>query len=361
MASGSVALLAPALAGAADVASGGDATIFAGTYKRSVYVINESDFEKRNEIPLTVGIPYQFAMSPDLSRLYVQSADMERFDVIDVGSEKVIDSFSLQDGNTHIKAWSTVIEPSNRYALFITKATTRHRDRFEIGPPKLLRYDLRKHEVSAEIPWPDETEREFAGMLFSPDGKSVFFLAEEIVVFDAETFEEIDRWEYSRSLDEGLGPFPLTFPRRAFGGGAFYDEPGIYTGLFRFTDPVQNRPMMGVAKVDLARRDVDFTMLGPSEPVSFALAPDRKKAYGLHHEVGNYQMWTFDLEGGKVESRVEFEGRPRMSVMVSSNGKLLYIYRAGHTFDIYKAADFSFLRTVELDADMFQVVMLPPA
>ena len=355
-----LALLLAGLPAAAKERSGGDGTILAGTYNSSVYVIAEKDLTLAKEIPLEVGVPLGLTLSPDGTRLYVQSADLERFDVIDMASLEIVDSFSLQDGNRHVKVWSRVIEPSNRQALFITKTTTLHRDRFEVGPPKLLRYDLERHEVIEEIPWPEDTEREFAQILYSPDGENVFFMAEDLIVFDADTFEEIDRWELSGALSEGMGRFSFGFPSGVWANHGAYDDPGTFTSLFHMEDPVQGRRMMGVATVDLNERAVDFYMLGPSHPTSFSIAPDRKKAYGLHHEVGNYQIWTFDLEGRRVESKREFPGRPRMSLSVSSNGELLYIYGAGNTIDVYEAADFKKLRTVTYDADMFSVVLLPP-
>ena len=61
-------------------------------------------------------------------------------------------------------------------------------------------------------------------------------------------------------------------------------------------DPVQNRRIMGVARVNSRRRSVDFYPLGPATPVSFRWRPDRKRAYGLFSEIGNYEFWTFDLE-----------------------------------------------------------------
>ena len=109
-----------------------------------------------------------------------------------------------------------------------------------------------------------------------------------------------------------------------------------------------------------AERDVDFYVLGPSESVGdFTMSPDRKKAYGLHEEVGNYQFWTFDLEKRRVEGKTEFAGRSRMGLQTSSNGQLLYIYNAGNTIDIYDAATYRHLRTVELDADMTSFILLP--
>ena len=40
-----------------------------------------------------------------------------------------------------------------------------------------------------------------------------------------------------------------------------------------------------------------------------------------------------------------------MALRVSSNGKLLYIYQAGATIDVYDAASYKKLRTIEMNAD----------
>jgi hypothetical protein len=109
---------------------------------------------------------------------------------------------------------------------------------------------------------------------------------------------------------------------------------------------------MGIARVNLGQKKVDFFPLGPATQVSFALAPGRKWGYGLHSEIGKYEFWSFDLEHRKLGPRAEFPGRPRMGLKVSSNGKLLYIHVAGNTIDVYEAATFKYLRTISLDADM---------
>ena len=41
-----------------------------------------------------------------------------------------------------------------------------------------------------------------------------------------------------------------------------------------------------------------------------------------------------------------------MELQISSNGKLLYIYEANDTIDIYDAATYEYLRSIPLDADM---------
>jgi hypothetical protein len=131
------------------------------------------------------------------------------------------------------------------------------------------------------------------------------------------------------------------------------EEPGFYTGVFHVQDAVQHRSIMGIARVNLAKKEVDFYPLGPATELrSFSLAPGRKMAYGLHSEIGKYEFWSFDLANRKLGQRVEFKGRPRMSLHVSSNGRVLYIHEAGSTIDLYDAATFQYLRTITLDADM---------
>jgi hypothetical protein len=105
---------------------------------------------------------------------------------------------------------------------------------------------------------------------------------------------------------------------------------------------------------------VEFYTLGPAGGVNIVLAPDRKRAYGLESEVGRYQFWTIDLEQRKVTSRLEFDGRPRMSLKTSSNGKLLYIYNAGNTIDLFEAATYKYLRTIDLDGDVTTAFYVVP-
>ena len=106
-------------------------------------------------------------------------------------------------------------------------------------------------------------------------------------------------------------------------------------------------------------RTVDFYTLGPSEGVGFTLAPGRTRAYGLRQQVGNYQFWVFDLENRRVARRVEFEGRPRMGLSVSTNGRHLYVHTAGATIDVYDAESLQLVRTATFRADMTALLVVP--
>ncbi|WP_419950691.1 YncE family protein [Candidatus Palauibacter sp.] len=178
--------------------------------------------------------------------------------------------------------------------------------------------------------------------------------SDDLIAVDSETFEEVDRWDISEPFETGLGAMSLPF-----GESPYQEQEGVYTGLFRMTDPVQNRRLMGFATVDMAAQAVEFHPIGPSEGVSFTLSPDGTKGYGLRSEIGHYEMWKFDLEGRRVSDRITFAGRPRMALMPSADGTKLYIYNAGNTIDVYDEETFELLRTVALDADMTSVVVVP--
>jgi hypothetical protein len=73
----------------------------------------------------------------------------------------------------------------------------------------------------------------------------------------------------------------------------------------------------------------------------------------LREEIGGrHEFWTIDMPGRRLQSRIEFTGRPRMAIRSSSNGKIIYIFEAGNTIDLYEAAGFRFLRTIAFNADM---------
>jgi len=342
--------------GAQAIAPGGSGTLYVGTYARQILVLDEATMQVRDTIKSSIGIP-DLSLSFDRRHLYLSDPRSEKVEIVDLATKKSLANFSLSTGTTKVQMWGFNLDPKERFAVLLVKTYTKLRDRYDIGKPTLLRYDLAKRAVTDTIPWPRGEERENAQIIFSPSGDLMYFLTgDDVLIYDSNTLKEVDRWEISKTLfEEGLGRINFGFPYDV------YEEPGFYTGLFRTSDPVNHRTQMGVARMDLANRQLDFYSLGPSQAVSFRLAPDRKRAYGIHSEVGNYQFWTFDLEGRRVAGKVEFQGRPRMGLIVGSNGSQLYITTAGSTIDRYSTADFKLLGTVNLGADMTNVILVPPS
>lgn len=341
--------------GAQGAPAGG--TLFVGTYAERILVLDEATLSVRDSIPLSIGIPLGVFPSFDRKHLYALDARFEHVEIIDVASRRPIGKFSLSTPQVTVRMMGLNVEPRERFAVLLVKIYTKRLDRYEISRTTLLKYDLATRQVTDTIPWPKGEERDGAQIVFSPSGDLMyFFTADDVLIYDAVTLKQVDRWEIARTLfEDGMGRLNFGFPND------IYEEPGFYTGLFRSTDPVNRRTMMGVARVDLAKRALDFYTLGPSQPVGFRLAPDRQRAYGIRTEVGFYQFWTFDLAGRRVASRTEFRGRPRMGLTVGSSGDVLYVHTAGHTIDVYDVATFRLLRTVELPDDMTSFLLIPAA
>jgi hypothetical protein len=345
-----------ALAGSGAVAqqvphpTGGNGTLYIGGYPNVIWIIDEATEKITGTIQVKSGIPRRMGLSRDLKRFYIIDATSEHIEIVDIAKRTTLDTFTLTAGTSRVRINSLEPDPTHRYAIMLTRTATKLRDHVEIGPSILQQYDLNAHKVTRTIPWPDGREQDNANLIFSPDGKLLYFLGNEIRIFETDGFTEVDKWDLS-NLEEGLGQVSVSFG--GFGGlDTVNDEPGYLTTTLTLEDPVQRRRMMGVARINLSKKDLQFYTLGPAGGVNFALAPDRKRGYGLESSVGRYQFWTFDLEKRLVVSRAEFDGRPRMSLKTSSNGRLLYIYNAGDTIDIYDGSSYKYLRTITLPGDV---------
>jgi len=360
-------ILAGALAGLAVLpvrsaekrVSAGNGTLIIGSYPKQYWIIDEATEKIVGTIPFQSGIPRRTSLSFDRKRFYTTEAGMEKVEILDIAARKTIDTFTLSEGNKRVRLRSMEPDPLNRFVILLMSTTTKLIDRYEVSDPTLVQYDLAQHKVVRTIPWPNNEVRQNANILFAPDGKLMYlFTDQDVLIYETNTFTQTDKWELSRPIEEGFGRIEFG-PRDVLN-----DQPGFYTALFNVSDPVQHRRSMGIGRVNLAAKTVDFYALGPSTPVSFTMAPDRKTAYGLFDEIGRYEFWKFDLEHHRLASRVEFKGRPRMGLKTSSNGKVLYIYVAGNTIDLYDAETYQYMRTITLDGDMttdLYVFPSPPA
>jgi hypothetical protein len=325
--------------------SGGNSLLYVGTYKGDIQIFDEATEKQIGEIKLKTGIPRSLILSFSKQKFYVLDSTLEKIEIVDIASRRTLDTFTLSTGATRTRIRSMQVDPLERFLILLTRSATKKSDRWDISDVALQLYDLREKKITRDIPWPGGETRENVSIRFSPDGKLLYFFGDDILIVETENFTEVDTWALSRPIEQGLG-------RVSFGAvDDINDEPGFFTGLFSVQDPVMNRRIMGIGRVNLVGKTVDFSPIGPAEGVGFAMAPDRKRGYGLLQQIGRYEFWTFDLEQKKLINRVDFAGRPRMSLRVSSNGRLLYIFQAGATIDVYEASSFRYLRTIEMNAD----------
>lgn len=346
-----LALLAGATTTAAAQAT---ATWYIATYSNDILVWDEASEQIVDRIRTRHFISTRIQVNAAKTLLYVSEASAQNIEIVDIASLEVIDEFTLSHDSVSVRINGFAPHPSDDKAILFVKRYTKHSDRYTVEGPFILEYDLNTKQVTDTVPWPDDEPRENVSFRYSPDGETLYFFTNDIIAVDATTYEEIDRWEISQPLEPGLG-------RPSFGSNSgTYDEEGVATSLFRMTDPIQNRRMMGIARVRLSEHELEFFTLGDSQPVgSFTMAPGGKKAYGLYSEIGRYEFWAIDLEEHRVTHREIFEGRPRMGLAVSTNGELLYVHVAGNTIDVYDSETYELLETVDVGGDMRGFILLP--
>src|SRR5262245_33420538 len=177
--------------------TGGSGTIYLGSYGRKIAVIDEATEKLAAEIPLTTGLTWAMRLSRDRSRFFVQSADQEHFEVIDVANRRTLDTFTLSEGNKHVRAIAFDVDAENRQMVLVARPFTRLIDRFEIGAPVFIQYDLKAHKVVRTVPWTIDPEPQYYYLLlrFSPDGKLLYVFSNEIVIYDTATMTQVGSWD----------------------------------------------------------------------------------------------------------------------------------------------------------------------
>ena len=340
--------------------SAGTGTIFVGSYSGHLTAVDEAT-ETFTKIPLATGPPFVVRLSPDRSRFYVQSANQERFEVVDVGRRQSVDTFTLSDERRHVRALAYEVDPQHRTMVIVARTATRLVDRWEIGPPEFILYDLAAHKVTRTVPWQIDPEPSYysVALRFSPDGRLLYVFGHEVVIYNAATMEQVDTWDLSLPVESVLGRFDAG-PRDDSA-----DPQGFVTSLFTMRDAVMGRKLLAVGRIDLAAKTVDVFPLGPeptADSLSFTVAPDRRHAHVLVAEIGRHQLWTIDITARQVQSRIDVPSRTRMQMRMSSSG-LLYLYEAGRTIELYTADASKRLRTIALDSDMMYgtFVIVPAA
>ena len=334
--------------------SGGDHLMYIGTYAGTIQIFDEATESMTAQIKLHTGIPRSLTLSQSRSKFYVLDSTGEKIEIVDIASRASLSNFTLTEGKKQVRIRGLQVDPLERFLILLTRSAEKKIDRWEIGDITIQLYDLAQKKITRSIPWPRGEERENFNIRFSPDGKLLYFFGDDVLILETTNFTEVDTWPLSRPIEPGLG-------RVAFGSvDDFNDDPGFFTGLFTTQDAVQNRRIMNLGRVNLVAKTIDLTPIGPAEGVGFAMAPDRKKAWGLMQQIGRYEFWAFDVAQKKLVSRTPFDGRPRMAMRVSSNGKLLYIFQAGATIDVYDAATYKKLRTIEMNADQTTNLFILP-
>jgi DNA-binding beta-propeller fold protein YncE len=291
-------------------------------------------------------------------------------ETVDLESKKVISSFSLNDPRTHLRIQTNApdivnigtagrytgiaVDPNGRYLYTTMRNVVKDIDQYRIDPPQFVAIDLQEKKITKAWPFPKDMDQGFgfdATFKVSADGKKLYVFQEDILVFDLETFKQIDRIELS------LPPFPGASPYRLAASDDPNDAPDSVTSVFTSVDPIVHKGTLGLAKIDLSTRKVDYFPIGPLLPMNgFQLSPDRKRGYSVMPKIGaganrETEWWVWDIESHKVIKKKDFDTRPTFRFAVSGDGKKLYLYGAGSTLEVFDAETLESHKVIYLNKD----------
>ena len=127
--------------------SAGNGTIYIGTYPNQFWIIDEATREGRRHRSRSSRASRGARRCRATGRASTPSKrQMEKVEIIDIAARKTIDSFTLSERNKHVRIRSIEPDPQHRFVMLVTKTATKLSDRFEIGAPTLLQYDLASHK-----------------------------------------------------------------------------------------------------------------------------------------------------------------------------------------------------------------------
>jgi len=343
----------PSVAAQTKVSSAG--TAYIGTLDKKLLIYDENKEEVVGEIPLQ-GIPRQTALTRDQSTLVILTADMA-VETVDLKSRKMTKHFELADGRSKPRmsrgGGGLALDPTGRYLYATMRASVRETDYYRMDPPKFVKIDLQAGKIAQSYTFPPEMDQGFgagASYKVSPDGKSLYVFDEDLLIYDLATFKEVDRIEISQPEYPGASPYRLTLN----------DDPNatdnVYTSIFTAVDPVVHKGTLGLATLDLNTRKSSFIPIGAAQPsLGFLISPDHKRGYSIMFSgVGGNretEFWSWDLASHKVMKKVPFEARPTLKFGLSGDGKKIYLYGAGSSFEVFDGDTLKSRKLIFLNKD----------
>ncbi len=377
-----VALLLPGMAAALLITAGAPRALaadqtaasdghymYVGTLDHKLLVIDEATEDVVAEIPLG-GIPRNTALSADQKQLYIVTTRM-LIEVVDLPSRKVISSFNLADGRStptiqqitpdpllpgslSFDYSGLAVDPNGKYLYTTLRTAVKEIDQYRIEPAMFVAIDIANKKIAKAFHFPPEIDEGFgfvATYKISPDGKLLYVFNDDILVYDLDTFKQIDTIALSKPAYPGASPFRLSVSADP------YDDPSIVTSVFVSVDPVVHKGMLGIASLNLLTRKIDYKPIGPALPMlGFMVSPDRKLGYSVMYTsaLGNRQTewWVWDLQTHKVIKKKQFESRPTFNFGLSGDGKKIYLFGSGPTIEVFDASTLESIKFMDLKRDL---------
>jgi DNA-binding beta-propeller fold protein YncE len=328
-------------------------TLYLPAYPAAVLVFDESKGQIVDRISLATGTPMSVRLAPDHKKIYVTTIDHNGIEVIDVATRKVINHFVLNTETKQYRFRGGAVDPDGKLFYTVTREIDKLPEHFEVARAKYTVIDLAQQKIirTADMSREDELINRLAFEV-SPDGKYLYQFGPKITILQTSDFKVVDQLDLAQPDFHGMENVHL-------GGDLdLISQPGVHTSIFNSSDPIVHNRVFGLARLDLATRQVTYNPIGPapSGMAGLQVTPDKKLAYTIvaNGAFGNKrcEFWGFDLTTDRLTQKAEVPCRSRFSFGMSSDGKKLYIYGAGFEIEVYDTATLKLEKTWDLQTDV---------
>jgi hypothetical protein len=292
-------------------------------------------------------------LASDHKKIYVTTIDHNGIEVIDVATRKVINHFELNTPTKQYRFRSGAADPEGKFFYTVTREIDKLPEHFEVAKAKYTVIDLEQQKMVKTVDMPVEDERtNRISFEVSPDGKYLYQFGPKIKILQTADFKLVETLDLAAPDVEGMENIRL-------GGDLdLISQPGMHTSIFNSADPIVHNRVFGLARLNLATRQVDYNPIGPapSGMSGVQITPDKKSAYTVVANGANgnkrCEFWKFDLASDRLTQKAEVPCRTRFSFGMSSNGEKLYIYGAGFEIEVYDTATLKLEKTWDLQNDI---------
>ena len=314
-----------------------------------IRILDEETEQFVDEFRLRHGAVTNRTHTADYRRFFFVTDRMESVEVVEPAKSQVVDELKLSTSERKVRVLGLAAHPNGNLLYISTRSVQMEADRFEAEEPAIILYDLDTHAVKKSLRLPNETGSRPA-LRVSRDGTSLYTFGKDIYELDTETLEITDKIVLSEPLMSGYGPFQGLSLSEA--------QPDVYYGIYRSKEPILEKSVRGLARVDLARKRVDRYDLGTDINVRrLAISPDGKRGYA-----GLNDLIAIDMESHQIllkKKKVE-QGRINTSMIVSYDGSKLYVSGVGDTIVVYDTETLEPIKNIFAGGDfMSPLVELP--
>lgn len=313
-----------------------------GVWPNRLRLFDEGTDQFIGDIPLKYGAVTSSTHTPDFSKFYFVTDRMEAVEVVDLRKREVVDTVKLSDQSRRVRIASVAVNNDGTVLYLSSTPVELEIDRFVPDEPEVFVYDLASRQLKESLKVPMDVNLSYrANIHFSPDGQSIFLFGRDIYQLRASDYQLVDTIKLSKPLLAGYGPMR--------GVRLTEEDPGIYYALYRTEDPFLKKKMIGIVRIDLGKKDVQsFEVGSPVDVELLAIAPDRKRAYA-----GPEDLLIIDMDSHRIVKRKERveQGRNNNSMIVSSDGKKLYVGGVGNMIQVYDAETLEHVKSIFAGGD----------